>query len=317
MATLRRQGGKELVGFSLAELLIVVSIIAILVAILIPVLFQAREKARQTNCLSNTRQLGLVLLQYVQDYDETFPNGLYSHDDKRVWPGQGWAGQCMSYVRSSGVFTCPTEKETPPRGFYSVSYGLNNNLMLANELDDPVQPGVHYATLNAPTQTVMLFEVAGVYVNILAPLEGAVVKPPLPPSLPTTAGFYDRQMETGVTVYHFSATGNGLDNRLYAQPDWSTSTENQYATGFLGGRQPFDTKATQFSSREGRHSGGANYLLTDGHVKWLRGAWVSSGRNAIAAHCNQDDDPPHLGCTGRFRAAGTENPMFAATFSIL
>lgn len=60
-------------GFTLIELLVVIAIIAILAAILFPVFAQAREKARQTSCLSNLKQMGLATLMYVQDYDETYP----------------------------------------------------------------------------------------------------------------------------------------------------------------------------------------------------------------------------------------------------
>ena len=60
-------------GFTLIELLVVIAIIAILAAILFPVFAQARDKARQSSCLSNEKQMALGILAYTQDYDEIFP----------------------------------------------------------------------------------------------------------------------------------------------------------------------------------------------------------------------------------------------------
>src|SRR2546421_3197347 len=75
----RRASTRTRTGFTLIELLVVIAIIAILAAILFPVFAQAREKARTTSCLSNTKQIGLSIMMYAQDYDETYVN--------QNWPG--------------------------------------------------------------------------------------------------------------------------------------------------------------------------------------------------------------------------------------
>ena len=149
-------------------------------------------------------------------------------------------------------------------------------------------PGLGLADLNAPARSVLLFEVSGVTANAADPAEGAELG--------------------GQPGRYFSASGNGLDNRLYAHRDESTGTDNRYSTGVLGGRSAGPTG--QFQPAQGRHSGGASYLLADGHAKWLRGTEVSSG---LAAAFPAD---PQGASQGGFSAAGTEtaDPV-AATFS--
>ena len=102
-------------AFTLIELLVVIAIIAILAAILFPVFAQAREKARSASCLSNTKQFALATLMYVQDHDETFPQSVYSMDNRILMPGTGdrvFTGYeaIMPYMKSVDIIVCPSQR---------------------------------------------------------------------------------------------------------------------------------------------------------------------------------------------------------------
>ena len=94
-------------AFSLIELLVTVAIISILASLLLPSLSRAKGKAQGIRCLSNSRQLGIGLMLYVSDHDETYPPSAdysASTDD----PARIWNIKLLSFIQSTAVYQCPT-----------------------------------------------------------------------------------------------------------------------------------------------------------------------------------------------------------------
>jgi len=115
---------KKRAGFTLIELLVVIAIIAILAAILFPVFAKAREKARQTSCLSNVKQLMLGCLMYASDYDDCVPFWVNGYTNE-FWTSM------MPYVKNEQIFYCPSTPAT------TVSY-------CAPEYHTPRTPTAYY-----------------------------------------------------------------------------------------------------------------------------------------------------------------------------
>ena len=146
-------------GFTLIELLVVIAIIAILAAILFPVFARARENARRSSCQSNLKQIGLGLLQYTQDYDETLP------PDSVNLPGKTatWHDLTYPYVKSEQLYNCPSDSKSDPfkqgvnhsNGVDSGSYYINTSYYANSDAQTPPA-----ANLAAGSNAVKLSQVA-------------------------------------------------------------------------------------------------------------------------------------------------------------
>ncbi len=140
--TPRRSG-----AFTLIELLVVIAIIAILAAILFPVFAKAREKARQTSCLNNTKQMGVSFIQYVQDYDERYPQSSSGYESV----SKKWWDLIYPYIKNAQVYACPSVSSSLPAN--GVTYNYNSKI---GKYDGT--GGVAMADIVYPAQTVITTE---------------------------------------------------------------------------------------------------------------------------------------------------------------
>lgn len=232
-------------AFTLIELLVVVAIIAVLAAILFPVFARARESARRTSCLSNLKQIGLGVMQYLQDYDDTYPRASRCATDQNTsCTGAGnsfvlWPWAIYPYVKNTQVFLCPSRDEGAEgwgggaasriRGNYGA------NLLMMGYTSVGGYPNVKMASVASPASTYLIMD-SGTY---------------------------------SISPYYIH-TGNH-DQEFYLP-----------GIGEMGGTSSYSrivAKMHDFNS--GRHFQGVNIIFADGHVKWVKREKVKEESDAL------------------------------------
>ena len=252
-------------GFTLIELLVVIAIIGILASILFPVFARARENARRSSCASNLKQIGMGLLQYSQDYDETLvaygygepSTGIYADSDPITRKNYKWMDAIYSYVKSEQVFDCPTVSNTDQKYKYA---GEGATAAVTKEYGSYAINQVYRTTLDGPrTPPASNYENGFLYTLKLSQL-GA-------PS--TTAwivenGIGVRTISTGALydggpypwMFFTSSRTEGLVN-----PAYSSLYDPACLEGIAG------NNAASRNYLAARHLETTNVLFTDGHVK--------------------------------------------------
>jgi prepilin-type N-terminal cleavage/methylation domain-containing protein/prepilin-type processing-associated H-X9-DG protein len=255
-----KRPGTKRSGFTLIELLVVIAIIAILAAILFPVFAKAREKARQSSCASNMKQVGLALIGYTQDYDEKFPpafgaatvNGTtyLANWGMDYTPAQGVIVPSIvgSFIKNRQIFNCPSG----PRPVTVAASGVTTDGALAYMYND-LLAAKSQAALAGGAQTVLAAEATGAQVN---PNTAATAN-----KLRLGVGHAIIRNATGTVG---TATGDAASGAGQAsnQPAATAPTNPPVPAGTT-----FEASALKDVTR---HSDGGNFLYGDGHVKWSK-----------------------------------------------
>jgi prepilin-type N-terminal cleavage/methylation domain-containing protein/prepilin-type processing-associated H-X9-DG protein len=221
-------------GFTLIELLVVIAIIAILAAILFPVFAKAREKARQSSCLSNVKQMILGVMAYAQDYDERYPGGLVGSDTtqgpvtRSPWftTAKNTSDVIFPYVKNTQLFTCPSSPNSAST--YSCNYGFNS--IVCPNLTAAGTAAVSLGEITRPAEVFCVLD-AGPYM----------------------VGWGDVTFPQGSFWYVPGPCGG------------------RPAVG-LGSVAIIGNEQKDFVS--GRHNEGINVGLADGHAKWFAGSSI-------------------------------------------
>ncbi len=162
-------------GFTLIELLVIIAIIAILASVLFPVFAQAREKARQTSCQSNLRQIGLAVFQYADDNDDMIPPPYSLNVNTQTGTDMRWftsysfatghydftGGFLQPYIKSNNIRICPDAAQMPDAAIES-TYGVNYIYLCQYTVSAgvPTWQCARFGQIDVPSETLLMADAA-------------------------------------------------------------------------------------------------------------------------------------------------------------
>jgi len=241
-------------GFTLIELLVVIAIIAILAAILFPVFAQAREKARQTTCLNNIKQIALATLMYTEDWDERFP--AYDWTTVTINRGQSAAVRVSPYIKNKKIFECPSFRGGSVR-YTDIVTGTPYSAVIGTSplVGDPTPPRAAQVWYVFPMDWIGLTPSYAMPVNLrIGGPTGTFLAwltlwlAPAPHSLGAIAAPTEKVMWAEAPMEQM-----GCGMKLFWPKDC------------MGGCY-IDRRKDDFT----RHNGGNNLSFCDGHAKWMK-----------------------------------------------
>jgi len=264
-------------GFTLIELLVVIAIIAILAAILFPVFAQARERARTTSCLNNFKQIGIGIMQYTQDYDETYPIYAENPTAPRLAAGQ-------SYSPSDPVIP-PANPTTPAEMFHSATANQDGFIYTWMDYTHPYIKSLE--VFRCPSRTFPWVNSGGnkKYWPMMA--YSGIISNYGNPNRPTRVAEINGSSQKILLVHH------RLQAYMYVLP-------SDFAT-YLAGLPSYTGDNKARATNMVIHQDGQVILFADGHAKWanrsnLRGRYICNNVGTGWADNSPDDTTPGNPC---------------------